>query len=223
MELTAISDIFDTRLSTFDTGISVDEYEKSLYLTSAQKKFFIGMYEQFEKDGFLAKALDPFIKETTISSALSRTGVIANSFFFQLPSDVQSIIYEGAVLASSDVLLDGVETKVISTKLAEVKRKLSNPFRIPNRDEVLRVLTYNESTDSVAELIAPTNATISSYKLKYIEYVQPIILETLPDGLSIEGLSAATNSKLHEEQLDKVIDLAVVLVLQDKSIVKSEV
>jgi len=223
MVLTEISDLLDTKLNTFDKGISVDEYEKSLYLTSAQTKVFDEYLKIFEVNGDISKDLEPFIKESTITSTVVRTSIIANSIFFAMPTDLRKAVYEVAILNSSDVLLNGKEVKVIKTKLAEVNRKLTNPFRIPNYEEVLRVLTYDESSDSVAELVPPSGATISSYKIKYIKNLLPIVLEDLPDNLEIEGVSTATNSEFHTETLDKIIDLAVTIILNDKRIAKSEV
>ena len=223
MELLEISDIIDTKLSSLDIGISLDEYEKSLYLTSAQTKVYDELIRRFEMDGDLSKSLEPFITEVSLSTPLVRTGVIANSVFFQMPDTLKKVVYESATLSSSDPLLNGEIVKVIVTKLDEVRRKLKSPFREPNYEEILRVVTSLESTDSVAELIQPTNATVATYKIKYIKKVTPIVLENLPTGLEIEGVSLATNSIFNTEELDKVIDFAIALIVKDKSVVKSEV
>jgi len=224
MVLTEISDIIDQKLNTFDKGVSVDEYEKSLYLTSAQTKVFDELIRLFEIDGDLSKDLEPFIKDYTTSSAISRTSIIANSISFPMPADLRKPVYEAAVLSSSDELFNNKEVKVIKTKLAELSHKLSNSFRLPNYEEILRVVTYDEASNSVAELIMPSEATtISSYKLKYIEKLTPIVLEALPDNLEIEGVSTATNSKFNTEKLDKIIDLAIGLILRDRVVPKSEV
>jgi len=223
MTLAEISDLLDTRLNTFDKGVSVDEYEKSLYLTYAQTKVFEELTDIFEANGDISKDLEPFIKEQIITSIVARTGVIANSIFFNMPSDLHKTIYETVLLSSSDAILDGKEIKVIKTKLAEVVHKIENPFRVPNYEETIRVVTTDEVANSVAEIIQPEGATITNYKIKYLEKVTPIVLEDLSSlGLEIEGVSAATNSKFDSEKLNIIIDLAIGLILQDKVVPKSE-
>jgi hypothetical protein len=362
MELLEISDIIDTKLGTFDKGISLDEYEKSLYLTSAQTKVYDELIHAFEMNGDLSKDLEPFIEDvslpvvaltdvgpelslalytpnytlgagwtfgiepyrieklivgtgtvasvgvtplittmyqviinvksisgdtaswtfggtsggtisipgtyskyiTTTSTAgfvltptgtnlmmvisslsikrvVTRTSIIANSILFELPSNLRKPVYEAAVLSSTVVppnpLLDGKEVKVIYTKAAELQRKLKNPFREPNYEEVMRVIssdavpTYDNSVipqpapviNSIAELVVPANTTVTAYKVRYISKCTPIVLETLPDDLEIEGVNTATKSKFNTEKLDKIIDIAISLILRDRQIVKSEV
>jgi hypothetical protein len=223
MTLAEISDLLDTRLNTFDKGVSVDEYEKSLYLTYAQNRVYEELINVFEANGDVSKDLEPFIKEQIITSTVARTGVIANSIFFNMPSDLRKTVYETVLLSSADAILDGKEIKVIKTKLAEVVHKIGNPFREPNYEETMRVVTTDEIANSVAEIIQPEGATIVNYKIKYLEEITPIVLEDLSSlGLEIEGVSAATNSKFHTEKLNIIIDLAIGLILQDKVVPKSE-
>jgi hypothetical protein len=223
MTLAEISDLLDTRLNTFDKGVSVDEYEKSLYLTYAQNRVYEELLNVFEANGDVSKDLEPFIKEQIITSTVARTGVIANSIFFNMPSDLRKTVYETVLLSSADAILDGKEIKVIKTKLAEVVHKIGNPFRDPNYEETMRVVTTDEAANSVAEIIQPEGATIVNYKIKYLEEITPIVLEDLSSlGLEIEGVSAATNSKFYTEKLNIIIDLAIGLILQDKVVPKSE-
>ena len=217
--LAEISDYIDTKLSTYDKGISVDEYEKSLYLTAAQTKIYDELIGLFEMNGDLSKDLEPFINEADLTTPLARTGLFDNSVFFDLPTNVRKIVLEEAILSAPTVpILNGRRVKVIKTKLAEVSRKLTNPFREPNGDEVFRILTYDEASNSVAELVTPDDATVSSYKIKYLEVLTPIILENLPNSLDIAELSVATNTKFYDEVLDKIMDLATDLIIRDKSI-----
>lgn len=218
MSLEEISDIIDTNLSSYEMGIKLDEYEKSLYLTRAQNMIYNELLQLFEKDGLISKDLEPFIQESVITTPLARTGSIANSIFFQLPTDLRKIVYEAATLSSSDPLLSNRVVKSIKTKLAEVSRKMNSPFRESNYEEILRVVTEDESSVSVAELIPPTGCTFTNYRIKYIQKVTPIVLEDLPDGLEIESVSSATNSKFNTEKLTQIIDLCIQLILKDKSI-----
>ena len=91
-----------------------------------------------------------------------------------------------------------------------------NPFREPNREEILRLLTQKEVDDAIAELLIPEGATVASYRIKYIEELSPIILENLPDGLNINNVTVATNTKFDNDTLDNIIDLCTVQILNDK-------
>jgi len=240
MELLEISDLIDTKLNTFSGGLSVDEYEKSLYLTQAQLMVYNEMLSAFESSGDLSKEMEPFLKETILTTPVeTRTGItIASSIFFILPADVRKLVYEEVELSSqSSALLNGKIAKVIFSKLSDVSRKLRCPFNEPNYEEVIRVSAQDNITvtpgvdplpdiitiDPVVELLPPTGAEIAQYRIKYLEKVPPIILEDLPDDLNIEGVSTATNSKYNSQRLNKIIDLAVTLILRDKSLTTGSV
>lgn len=76
------------------------------------------------------------------------------------------------------------------------------------------------------ELILPYNEVFKSYKLRYVRYPVPIILEDLKEaGLSIQGESAASSCELgeeiHPEILQRAVELAKATYVGDvKSIVE---
>ena len=51
------------------------------------------------------------------------------------------------------------------------------------------------------------------YKIRYVQRPTPIVLEDLPDGLSIDGVSSETecslNPVLHQDILNKAVELAL--------------
>lgn len=215
MELETISDIIDTRLNGFDGGISVDEYEKSIYLTKVQKDFYYGVLKTFEENGIITNILKPFVKDAIVVAAPAGTPVTAvtGSQFFVLPSDVEKIIYETATLT-----LDSVETRVKHVRAGDMVYTKDNPFRNPDQTETLRVIAEKTSTENLVEL--HSISVLTNYKIKYFKTIIPIVLETLPTGLSIEGVSAATNTEFNKEVLNKIIDTVVLLILQDKTVQK---
>jgi len=211
MELFEISDRIDTRLKTFDTGISVDEYEKSLYLTKAQKEIYYELLQNFEQTQIITHDLEPFVVEYSETTSTPGT-IIQNSYIFQLPDDIAKLIYESAILSDANPVLDGRVTKVKPIRISETDYKLDSPFRKPDRDNTLRII----SGEDKAELLAVT--TIGEYRVKYLKEVEPIILEDLPDGLTIDEVSVATNTEFNDEILNKVIDLALRYILVDAGI-----
>ena len=69
MDLNEISDQLDTRLKSFEGGISADEYEKSLYLSRVQKDIYYELLKAFEQNGIIANALKPFVVNLEITGA----------------------------------------------------------------------------------------------------------------------------------------------------------
>jgi len=222
MELTEISDRIDTELNSFDGGISVDEYEKSLYLTKVQKKMYYDLLKAFEMNGIITHLLKPFLKDAVITTLAVPTPIaIPGAQYFELPVDIEKIVYETATLnIPADESLHGKVTDVRATKIAEMSYKMDNPFSEPDATETIRVIS-EKSTSDLAELHAA--APISAYNIKYLKKILPIVLEALPDGLTIDGVGIATNTVFNDEMLDTIIDGVVKSILKDKLLQKQNV
>lgn len=116
---------------------------------------------------------------------------------------------------------------VIPINYKEYDREMSKPFAQPLKKQAWR-LFQNDSTgyDVDSEIIvkqsirdhystSPTNLgdVGISYKIRYIRRPKPIILEDLPNGLTIDGESNASdcelNPILHMDILNKAVELAL--------------
>lgn len=222
MDLTEISDRIDLRLNTFNKGISVDEYEKSLYLTTAQKEMYYDLLKVFEVDGIITNILKPFVVEYTSTTLVVISGAVAGAQYMEIPQEVEKIIYDTAKLnVPLDPLLHNKITRVQAVKAAELVYKLDSPFREPNSTETLRVIVRKNDTNNLVELHAA--GVIGQYDLKYFKTITPIILESLPTGLTIDGVSSATNTLFNDEMLDKIIERTVLSILQDNTVQKQNV
>ncbi len=225
MELAEISNRIDVRLNSFNKGISVDEYEKSLYLTRAQKDIYYELLKEFEQTGIITNMLKPFVVNVNISPGLTGTNpedIISGAQYFALPDGVEKIIYETATLdVAGNPLLDGRVTRVIATKAAEMVLKKDNPFKTPDKTETLRIIAIKTSTDNVVELHAIAN--IGTYSIKYFKTILPIVLESLPDSLTVDDVSAETNTEFNDDVLKTIIERTVMYILQDNSIQKQNV
>lgn len=222
MELTEISDRIDLLLKSFEGGISADEYEKSLQLTEAQKNIYYSLLKVFEQNGIITNVLKPFLVNEISTTAPSSTPVaaIAGGQYFVVPNDIEKIIYETAELdVASDPLLHQRVTRVMATKVAEMSLKQDNPFRAPDKTETLKVISEKTSTENVVELHAIAN--IGSYSIKYFKTVTPIILENLPDGLTVDGLSAETNTLFNDEVLVQIIENAASAIMRGSVLQKN--
>jgi hypothetical protein len=225
MELSQISDILDIRLNSFEVPISVDEYEKSLYLTRAQKQIYKEMCDAFEVEEVIATWLHPFIVEWVTAPSVVKVikeTMLTNTTNIVVPDDIYRVVWENAVLDSTDEKYKFKRVKVLKTRIAEIPYKQDNPFRQPNDKEILRIVTGNTDTTNIFELMLPENTTLAQYSCKYLKDIKPIILEALPDGLTIEGEIGPLNTEYSDEILEKIIDLAVVSILQDKTAISKQ-
>ncbi len=110
------------------------------------------------------------------------------------------------------------EYVIVPISYAEYDRIMSKPFAKPLKRQAWR-LFQNQSVgfDVMSELIPRDTLNTATeqwvYKIRYVKRPRPIILENLPDGLSIDGISTETscelNPILHMDILTKAVELAV--------------
>ena len=231
------SNQFDTLLNSYSTrpqfgeGMSrqeivLDEYEKSLYLTRAEKEFVIDFYTgrntfgySFEEKEIIRQALDATVKTKTLQEVPAPEGTEpleqGNHLFtfYSLPSNLLYIIFEEVKFSSyiSSCNKKG-NALVIPSTHDELWHRLNNPFRGTSRNRVLRL----NAADNLVELVS--DYPIGSYLLRYVEEPKPIILIDLPDGLSIDGISTNTECALPAITHPMILDIAVKLALQSKMI-----
>lgn len=212
---------FDSRAS-FDS-IEFDEYEKSLFLTKAQRDFVVNYYSgkneyslSFEEKELVREALDTLVETFNTSTVVTKIPDISDSkhtfTFFGIPASLLWILYEEAHYAANTgcVCADGKYVEVIPTTHDELHRRLRNPFRGPRRHRVLRL----NVADNLVELIS--DYPIGSYTLRYVKEPQPIILTDLTDNLTIQGESEAMTCSLPDITHEYILDAAVRLALQSK-------
>lgn len=233
MTVQEFSSGFDTLLNSYSTvqqfgeqtsgrEVVLDEYEKSLFLTQAQLDIVISSYngknstgESFESSEEFRRYLDALIKtkEYTEDDRLDIKGISSKSTLFTLPDDLAFITMEQ--IEYNDEKLDCPSNNIASVYPVtqdEYNRVKNNPFRGPTVYKALR-LDYGTN---IVEIISVYN--IGVYTLKYLSKPEPIILEDLPDGLTINGVSEVTECKLNEVLHDKILERAVQLALQSRNI-----
>ena len=203
--------------------LSFDEYEKSIFLTSAQEGLIIDVYsgknalrDSFEKTEEIRRYLNELVKTYITSSKLSEqyTGISQNPTFFKLPSDLWFITYESVVLQDDKLgCLNGINSLVVPISQDDFFRTERNPFRGPNEKRVVRL----DVSNSVVELVSRYN--ISKYIVRYLSKPDPIIINKLPDGLSINGSNNKTECKLnpviHRAILERAVKLAIISRVQN--------
>lgn len=223
------SDGFDTLLNSYSMSaqfgeetsrqtIALDEYEKSVFLTKAQEELVISLYngknpygESFESTEELRRYLANLVSEASLKPIENTggvpLGVSINSSFFTLPSDLWFITLE-YVLADKGKC-GQTKLKVYPTKQDEYQSIKDNPFRGATDRRALRL----DLSEGNVEIIC--KYTVISYYVRYFKRLPPIILEDL-QGLTIGGISTASDCELHEALHHRILDLAVRMALQSK-------
>ena len=214
------SDGFSTLLNSFGItpNITLDEYEKSTFLTNAQEQLIIDIYsgrniiygKSFEQTEEIRRYLSNLVETYETSTKVTgKLGLSQDSVFFEIPQDTWFITYEVAFLKDSRLgCLDGIEASVVPLPQDDLYRAKDNPFRGPSKDRVLRL----DIKSDLAELISKYN--VDRYLMRYISQPTPIILVDLPDGLSINGVSTESECELnpvvHRAILERAVQLAII-------------
>ena len=214
------SDGFSTLLNSFGItpNITLDEYEKSTFLTNAQEQLIIDIYsgrniiygKSFEQTEEIRRYLSNLVETYETSTKVTgKLGLSKDSVFFEIPQDTWFITYEVAFLKDIRLgCLDGIEASVVPLPQDDLYRAKDNPFRGPSKDRVLRLDIKSE----LAELISKYN--VDKYLMRYISQPTPIILVDLPDGLSINGVSTESECELnpvvHRAILERAVQLAII-------------
>lgn len=233
MTIQEFSNAFDTLLNSYNTQSQfgeqaskretvLDEYEKSFYLTKAQEEVVVNFYngknpygDSFESTEEMRRYLESLVKTKIYSTEeqVNGTGVSIGSVFYQLPEDVafitmEQVTYEDEALGC----YSGSTATVYPVTQDEYSRIKNNPFRGPTRYKVIRLDTGNNTVELVSKY------KIGEYLLKYLSRPEPIILEDLPNDLTIEGKGEHSECKLNSILHDTILERAVQMALQAKGI-----
>lgn len=231
MTIDEFSNSFDTLLNSYalisnfgeETSkqtITLDEYEKSVLLTKAQEEIVLSLYnsknpygEAFEGTEELRRYLSNLITEKSLKPITNTSGtplgLESKSKFFTLPEDLWFITLESVVIDNSKCDTETI-MKVYPVKQDEYQAIRDNPFRGANDRRALRLDLSEGNVEIICKYM------IAIYYIRYIKKVPPIILEDLPNDLTIEGKSEVSDCILHEALHQKILDRAVQLALQSR-------
>lgn len=221
MNVEEFSNEFDVKLNSYlrehpygtENGIidfTIDEYQKSLFLTESLYEFVRGFYtgqQPFEWSEESRRNLSKLLSDAEINTdnnTISKTD--GNGYIytqFKLPNDLWWIIHEKAVFDNSyDNCINSKEVSVVPVVHDELNHILENPFKCPNKKKVLR-LDFKDNVDLVSKY------KLNKYKLRYIRKPKPIITAYLPDNVTIDGLSTPSECELIDSTHKIILDMAV--------------
>lgn len=202
----------------------LDEYEKSVFLTTAQEGLVLELIsgnnplgDSFEKTEEVRRYLNDIVK-TTEMTKYEGSDIIKltnKSTLYNIPEDLWYTTYETVKLQDANLKCTSYENiEVVPVTQDEFSRIIKNPFRKPSANRVLRL-----DVDGKVELVSDYN--IQSYTVRYIKRLEPIILDDLPNGLTIKGKSKETNCKLNPALHDAILARAVKLAKASMGLLES--
>lgn len=211
------SDAFDIYLSNYGTGLSFDEYEKSLFLTQAQEQIVTELYSgrNFTGSGFevteeLRSSLRSLVKTTNPEKVTvgPNNAISPNSTFYSLPEDVLFITFETATIDDDNAgCKNGSNIAVVPVSQDEFHRIKNNPFRGFNKRRALRLDVGGSKIEVVSKY------SLSNYKIRYLAKPSPIILSNFNNEVTIDNKSTISecmlDSSVHKYILDRAVALAI--------------
>ena len=181
---------------------SIDNYEKSVFLTKAQRDIVIELYNGKSIPGISFESTEEarvYLRELTKSQNYTRIDSEVLP-----PKDLMFITYEEIIYASDDECVRKYSPAVVPVRQDYLHRVLKNPFKGPSKERVLRA-----DMNGVIRLYSAY--PIKMYTMHYLRQPLPIILEDLED-VSIDGRQSITecelNPILHRAILERAVALA---------------
>lgn len=197
--------------------LTLNEYEKSLYLTTAQEDIVFGLVtgnnslnQSFDKSEEVRRYLQALIHtESFTEQTNSDVSISQYSQFYSLDNidnaDIWRVVYEEATLVG------GVRvTEVKPVPHATLKSILQSPHKSNFLKRTFRLDT-NDYGEGLIELI--NSYEIVSYKVRYLKRPCPIILEDF-ENVSINGIKIQTECELHESLHSMILLRAYEMSLQ---------
>lgn len=233
------SNSFDTQLNSFAhvaqfgnahaaVDIVLNEHEKSLFLTQSQEEEILSLYtgknaagEGFEQTEEIRRYLSTLIKEAELPpleaseahddepAVVLPKGMETYSKFFKLPTDLWFITYEAALLTDGSC---NDKLNVYPVRQDEYHKIRKNPFRGANDRRALRL----DLSEGNVEIIS--TKVVTSYYVRYLRKLNPIVLIDFGNEISINGISQATDCELPDFLHQRILERAVMLALRSKGI-----
>ena len=204
--------MYNNIMSNQAPGLS--EYEKSLFLTQAQEALVLDIYSgklgsSFESTEEVTDYLSPLVKQATYTTKVEGKGLDSRSVFFNIDTDIWFKTGEKAII-KDDSLKCGNSTErevdVVPVTQDTLYRTKNSPFRGPNERRILRL----DCEANKVELIS--KYPIESYTIRYLSKPELIILDNLPEGLTINDISTPQTCKLssaiHRAILSRAVSIA---------------
>lgn len=218
MTINEFSDQFDLLYNniTSNQAPGLSEYEKSVFLTKAEKEIVKNYFSPQSKGNNLQQGFDDSAKRQADFSMLLATAsctpysgtdvqnkIDSRSLIYSFPDNLFIVINEAiktnAVTKSGKVVYPENTLQIIPLKYDEYTRMMSKAYKRPLKNQAWRLINSGSVTGAESntfkkyvEIIVNSwyESAIASYSIRYIKTPPPILLADFgPDGLSIDGES----------------------------------
>lgn len=160
---------FDTQFDIFYNNIasnaapSINSYEKSVFLTQAQKDIILGLYNGREIPGLSFESTEE--ARRYLSNLVKSKEVIIEDInsLIELPDKLWFITLEESTFNDESInCLIGKTVEVVPVVQDELYSTLQNPFKGPSKSRVIR-------TDIEGKIKLYSKYKINKYKITYLE------------------------------------------------------
>lgn len=240
MTTSEFSKEFDIRFNFVNSNLafSVNDYEKSVYLTRAQEELLSNYFnpkgnkyqEGFDDSAKRDIDFSSLINVMEITSA--KVGVVPfadNGLVFEINDNVLYLLnekFEYNIITGPSA--SSKKTGIFPLKMEEYQRILTKPYKSPPKRQTWRFIRSNDASGGnatgklVVELIPKSDVSGTNYKytVRYIKKPQPIVVGSL-GSLSVNGISTVSEcvlpTEVHDEILNRAIEICRIDYLGDAS------
>ena len=208
-----------------DTAPGLNTYEKSVFLTKAQEELIKNYFNPKGNkylEGFdgSAKRQTDFSNLITVEPLSAETGTMIkqhedSSAVFKIPEKLMLFIQEYLKVETGNTTR---VLQVIPLRHDEYMRLMMRPFHYPPRNQAWRILGNSQNSETeverYVEVVYHLGETLpsNSYVITYVRKPNPIIIEDLVGGVSIDGVieqsECELNEEIHREILQRAVELA---------------
>ena len=241
MTINEMSDQFDVLFNniTSNQAPGLNEYEKSLFLTKAEKEIVKNYFTASSKGNTTGQGFDDSAKRQADFSILMKTAngtpltgvdkLDYRSKVYSFQPDVFIVVNETVEIQGGSTPSNKIIKQVIPLRYDVYTQYMSKPFKRPLKNQVWRLMnsgsmgTDGHSSTKKVELIFGPEVNVETdspiYKLRYVRVPKPIITGNLDgleiDGYTYEGLGGSNavceiDPILHEDILQRAVELAKV-------------
>lgn len=196
--------------SASNGGPDLNIYEISLCLTQSAKDILNSSYLTYETSEISRRLINPFLVNETYNNISSIDDKFTNFKTYEITLDF-NYLYRIRDRVKLKNCIDN--PKVLVIRKDNLQEYLNNPFKRPNKRQVLR----EDVNDKIIKIYS--DIELESYEISYLKKDSPIIIKDLssdPNLMgdeSIEGLTTESQTLIADIYHDRIIDRAVQLAI----------
>lgn len=211
---------------TSNQAPGLDPYEKSVFLTKAQDELIKAYFSS--KSNKMQEGIDSSeIRQVNFSNLIANTvitGFDESKFDFRSNTKSVGIAFSDSLAVLNEYAIvqrvsedSPVMLTVVNIGYDEYDALMVAPYKRPLKNQAWRINTGKDEAD----IIIGIGDILTKYVYRYVMRPTPIVLEKLPDNLTICGKSDKTevmlDESLHHELVQRAAELAKAAYLGDLS------